>query len=177
MENNKLLKGAAILVGAYAFWFFWRERKESKAIATEVAPAETNTQILQKIVTTNPIPKAPIMLSDLTSGAQMAYDKVIAAVKGFSDPILNSTTPTAVVASTTTTVAPSTTVVTANVVGSDIVGADALVNQTMPSKKMMGFKDNSEGDVSGLDTASIQNYCKCNDEATPTKSILSKLKF
>jgi hypothetical protein len=177
MDNNKLLTGATILVGAYAVWFFLRERKESQATATTVQPAETNTQILQKIVTTNPVPKAPIMLADLTAGAQTAYDKVVAAVKGFSDPILNSTTPTAVVASSTTTVAPSTTVATTNVSGNAGIGADALVNQTVSTKKVMGFADNSEGDISGLDTASIQNYCKCNDQSTPTTSVLSKLKF
>ena len=167
METNKLLKGAAILVGAYAAWFFWNERKEAKAKAMSSKPADTPLQTLEKVVTTNPIPKVPIMLDDIKIGAKTVVDKVTKVVKGFADPIMSDTiTPTPSMAQS------------ASVSGNAGVGADALVNQVMPSKKMMGFGDSSEGEVSGLETTSIQNYCKCDDKSGGApKSVLSKLKF
>ena len=90
MENNNLVKGLAIFAGVYAVWYYMKEDKKSKASATANKPSETPKEILTKIVTTNPIPQVPLMLSDIKSGAVRAYDKVAAGVKGFTDPILGN---------------------------------------------------------------------------------------
>jgi hypothetical protein len=159
---NSTLKTVGIIAGIYALWYIWRENKDSQAAATPTAPAETPQQILQKLVTTNPLSKAPLMLDDIKTTAKAIYTPVKGAVTTVTNTLFQQPIATLPpTANAQVVAAPS-----ANFTGLAGLDGDNLLGF---QAKATGFVDNAEV-VTGVvpSTTGINAYCKaCTDSVVP----------
>jgi hypothetical protein len=162
---NSTLKTVGIIAGIYALWYIWRENKTSNAMATPSSPAETPQQILQKLVTTNPLSQAPLMLDDIKSGAKAIYKPVKGFVTSVANTAFQQPIASAPASNTPITAAPST----------NFTGILGLDDKTVMGfqKNVMGFKDNTEAYKGVMPpTTGINQYCKCSgDMVKPTTEL------
>jgi hypothetical protein len=166
---NSTLKTVGVIAGIYALWYIWRENKNSRAMATATSPAETPQQILKKLVTTNPLAQAPLLIDDIKVGAKALYTPV----KGFVTTVVNTAFQQPIGSSNAT----STQLVSApiNTSASNFTGLVGLDGNGINSKNVsMGFNENPKA-YDGIvpPTTGINQYCKCSRDMVKPQTEMS----